>query len=822
MKNLLLKLIFLLILQFSTAQISGTITDSKGQTIPGVSIIIENSYINTSSNDKGYYDLNHSKPGNVSILYRCLGFKTKKITENITNFPFKINVVLADENYTLNEVVISNKENPANAIIKKTIAARKENTEKTAQFSADFYSRGLFKMANTPKKILGQKIGDLDGALDSTGTGIIYLSETVSKITFQKPNNLNEKIIASKVSGRDNGFSFNTARASVFDIYDNTINLNNKVISPIASNAFAYYKYKLEGTFQDENNFMINKIKVIPKRDGEPVFNGYIYVVENTWAIYGVDLDVKGYRMQQEFLDVLNLKQNFSYNKKNQIWARNSQSLNFTAGIFGIKFNGNFNYVYTNYNFDETITKKTFSNEIVSFAENSNKKDTLFWQQNRPIPLTDEENKDYIKKDSIYKKRNSKQYLDSIDSIENKFKILSPIKGYTYKNSFKKQTFSYNGLFDLSSLSFNTVQGYNFNTGLSYTNYKNEEEKGKLTTISTQFNYGFSDKRLRILGNFYHRFNSQNYASLTISAGTKATQINQQEPISKLINTIATLFFKENFIKLYNKEFASVVYSQNVSNGIFASSKIEFEQRKPLSNTTDYVTIKRNRNYTSNNPLHPNSDIIPLFKAHQVLKFSVGTRINFGSKYISRPDAKITINNSKYPTIGLSYLVNLGTSQSKYSFQKATAQVNYELSLANKGEVILNSKAAKFFNAKNISFLDFAHFNGNQTFFQPDYTSKFFLLPYYSNSTNNAYFENHTQYCDNGYLMNKIPLINKLKSQLMLSHKSLFVPNQKPYSEIAIGLNNLGFGKYKLLRIDYVKSYQNGIKTEGFMFGFKF
>jgi hypothetical protein len=32
----------------------------------------------------------------------------------------------------------------------------------------------------------------MNGALDSTGTGIISLSETFSKITFEKPNNLKE------------------------------------------------------------------------------------------------------------------------------------------------------------------------------------------------------------------------------------------------------------------------------------------------------------------------------------------------------------------------------------------------------------------------------------------------------------------------------------------------------------------------------------------------------------------------------------------------------------------------------------------------------
>ena len=96
---------------------------------------------------------------------------------------------------------------------------------------------------------------------------------------------------------------------------------------------------------------MINKIKVIAKRDSEPVFEGYIYIVEDSWAIYAVDLDIKGYRIKQEFVDVMTLKQNFSYNSTNKIWAKNTQSLDIIAGAFGIGFTGKFNYVYSNYEF---------------------------------------------------------------------------------------------------------------------------------------------------------------------------------------------------------------------------------------------------------------------------------------------------------------------------------------------------------------------------------------------------------------------------------------------------------------------------------------
>ncbi|HAT81085.1 MAG TPA: hypothetical protein DCS17_06760 [Flavobacterium sp.] len=816
---LILTLIFSV---FSNAQIRGTITDNKGIPLSLVTIFEENTYNGTSSNEQGKYELNIKKTGKHTIVFQYLGFKTQKITLTIDKFPYVQNIQLEEENYSLSEVVINAKDNPANAVIRQAIAHKKENSEKTARFKADFYSRGIFKVKDLPKKILGQKIGDLDGAVDSTGTGIIYLSETVSKIIFEKPDNLKERIIASKVSGDNKGFSYNTARSTIYDFYDNTLDFNSKMISPIADNAFNYYKYKIEGTFQDENNLMINKIKVIAKRDAEPVFEGYIYIVEDSWAIYAVDLDIKGYRMQQEIMDIMKLKQNFSYNKNNQIWAKNTQSIEFSAGIFGIKFNGKFSYVYSNYEFEKAFAKKTFTNEIVSFEDNSNKKDTMFWNKIRPIPLTIEENTDYIKKDSVHEVRNSKKYLDSIDKKGNKFKFLNPITGYSWKNSSEKKSFRYDGLLKLSSLSFNTVQGWNLDSGFSFRNWKNEEEKGKSTSVNTKFNYGFSEDRLRVTANYYHRFNNQNYANLSVFGGSKVNQFNPEEPITSFINTISTLFFKDNYMKLYNKEFAGATYSQNAGNNFYLKGTLEYQQRKPLFNTTDYTFIKTEDVYSSNNPL-PANNLIPIFEQHHLTKAAVFARINFGNKYISRPDGRLNIRNYDYPTLTFGYENAFASNEKKYEYQLITGQVRYDFDAGNKGTLGMNLKAGTFINGENISFVDYKHFNGNRTHIGTSdrYLNVFNLLPYYSNSTNKSYFETHLEHNDKGYIMNKIPLLNKLNSTLVVGFHALAVPDRKPYTEFTVGLDNLGFGKLKVFRLDYVRSFQNGIQENGVVFGLK-
>lgn len=816
--------LFILVVTFSSfsfAQIKGTISDEAGTALPFVNIYIENTYVGTTSNEKGQYELNVQNKEQVTIIFQYLGYKTQKHSINISKYPFHFNVTLKEENYKLNEVVLSSKDNPANAIIRSAMVNRKKNSDKTARFTADFYSRGIFRMKNAPKKILGQEIGDFDGALDSTGSGILYLSETVSKITFEKPDKLKERIIASKISGKNNGFSYNTAQATSYDFYDNTVELGVNLISPIADNAFAYYKYTLEGTFYDDNNNLINKIKVSPKRDAEPVFEGHIFIVEDSWAIYGVDLDIKGYRMKEEFLDVMTLKQNFSYNRTNQLWAKNSQSLEFEAGAFGIKFNGKFTYVYSNYDFKDQFEKKTFSREILSFEDNANKKDSTYWNNMRPVPLTEEENNDYLRKDSIQTLRKSKPYLDSIDAKNNKFKILKILTGYSYKNSFENWSLNYEGVIEL--IHFNTVQGWHLSTGISYT--KRNEETRKYLTYGADFNYGFSEKKFRTTGFFTTRLDTKSNSLLSLNGGSKAEQFNANNPISNLINTASSIFFEDNYMKLYEKNFVKASYQQEAINGLYLVGSLEYGERKPLYNNSDYVLFNQDKKYTSNNPLNPEDNSTAAIEKHNLFKANVNARINFGQKYLSRPDGKFNIRNEEYPTVFIGYEKGFAASEENYNYDFLAARVYYEKTIGNKGSFAINLKGGKFFDADGISFVDYKHFNGNQTHVSTAdrYLNEFNLLPYYSHSTNNSYMETHIEHNFEGFIMNKIPLLNKLKSTMVLGYHQLATPDVKPYQEFSIGLDRLGFGKFKLLRVDYVRAYNGStFLGDGVMFGMKF
>ncbi|TVZ56533.1 carboxypeptidase-like protein [Lutibacter sp. Hel_I_33_5] len=811
-------LLFCILNSFLTfSQVKGKVTDTKNKSLSFVNIYLENSLTGTSSNDNGEYLLAINKKGKHTIVFQFLGYKTFKKTINIQKFPHQLNVKLEEEQMMLDEISITSGENPAIKIIRNVISSKEKNTNNLSKYTADFYSRGLFKIKDAPKKILGQELGDLGGGLDSTRSGIIYLSETVSKITsLKKPKKFKEIIVASKVSGRDNGISFNQAAEVNFNLYENQVLIaESKLFSPISDYAFSYYNYKLTGSFYDKEKRLINKIELIPKRKNDRVFGGFLYVVEDSWAIYGSDLTATGAQIGNPGIDVLHIKQNYNFDHKTTSWPLILQTIDFKVGALGFYLNGRFSAAYSNYNFNPTFTDKTFGNEILAFEENATKKDAAYWNNLRSVPLTKEETNDYKLKDSIKTIRKSKKYLDSVDSKRNRFKITSPILGYTKRNTFEKKWFNYSGIID--NLGFNTVQG--FNTTVNFNFFKRKNDKGNWWTIGSDIGYGLSDKKIRPVLYFTKKWNSITKDRLGISGGNTIQQFDARNPISNRDNSIYSVFYKRNFAKFYEKTFAKIYFSKDIANGVYLYSSLEYANRKPLTNTTDYSFFKKDRVYQTNNPLNPISTAA-IFNPHKIITAEVSTRINFGNKYLSYPNFRANISNTKYPILILGYRKAFGTSNSNLNHDIVFTRIYQNVSLSNFGEFKYNTRGGIFLQQKNIAFMDYYHPLGNEIDFAPENRmSSFNLLPYYTFSTNDKYAEMHVGHNFKGFILGKVPLLNKLNFHVVGGTKALFSGGRKPYTEYSIGIDNIGWGKWRFLRVDYVRSNFGGVKNDGFLFG---
>ncbi|MFT6197873.1 MAG: hypothetical protein ACJAXY_002216 [Nonlabens sp.] len=818
-------IIVLFVSSFAKAQLTGTLTDTNKEPIPFASIYIKGTYNGTTTNQNGSYTLQLDAFKTYNIVYQSLGYQPKTLSINFLENGQVQSVALEEEVASLDTVIVNSNENPANRVIREAIANRESNRKKFSSYKADFYSRGLWRMEDVPEKFMGQEIGDLEGSLDTLSrSGVIYLSETVSKIAYEAPDNFKERIIASKISGDDNGFSANTAEGANFDFYNNNIDLNNRIVSPIADYAFNYYKYKLLGTFYDENKFLINKIEVISRRPKDNTFNGIIYIVEDQWTIYGLELSTLGENINVPVIEKLTFNQDFTYEPSSGDWIKRSQSIDFKFSFFGFKGTGRFIANYTNYDFKPSFDKKSFGPEVLSFELNANKKDSTYWNQKRPVPLTLEENKEYIKKDSIATVRNDPKYKDSVDRVNNKFKLLSPLTGYSYSNSKKNERFSYDGLIDLGSFKgFNTVQGYVIGTGFSYSKGYDEDYNRSLY-INTDINYGISDDRLRYTAEATYRFNRTNRRTLSMSAGTEVRQINNSEPISTLENSISSLAFERNFAKFYEVNFAGVAYSEEVSNGFFLSAGLNYERRQPLNNTTDQVWFTQSDvSYTDNDPVALDNNRFAPITEHELFKVGLGLTIYPGQKFQSYPDQKSNIRNEKYPAISLRYEGGLGADNSDNDFHQLSANLYQSFDMGNLGRSSYWANGGTFLGGDDISFVDFQHFNGNRLRYKLQALNPygFGLLNYYDYSTNGDYAQFHLQHDFKGFILGKIPGLNQLNYDLILSGKALFT-ERKPYFETSAGIDNIGFGKFRPFQVDYVYSMTSDRSYGAFVVGINF
>jgi len=820
MKKTILSLLLIFgVLLASQAQIKGTITGLHQEALTNVNIYLDDTYTGTTTNTNGAYELALAKTGNYTVVFQYLGYKTLKKEVSITQFPHTLDITLEESEVSLDVVNINTKTNPAIAILKKTIAQQKQNLYRIKQYTCDFYAKGIYGVKNAPKKMFGQDLDDFFVGLDSARNGIVYLSESMSKVKFKAPNNFKEHMIASKVSGRKQGFSFNSASEFNFSFYDNTIELEEtEVISPLAKFGFSYYNYSLEDLFY-EDGIAINKIKITPKRPQEKVFEGYIYIVDEQWELYGVDLKVTGKQLQSIAFEEMIIKQNFRNDPNNNFWTMISQTMDFKFKFLKLQGDGTFTAMYSNYNFSPEFDKKSFTREVFLIEKGANEKEDLYWEANRPIQLTNSEKKDYKFKDSVQIIRESKVYLDSIDKKNNKFKLGDLLMGYNHRNSYEKWSWGVDS--PLFSVQYNTVQGWNSDINLYY--FKWNEEKGSRTRLSTKINYGLSDDQFRLSGNFYKMFNNFSKPVLNISAGRKLNQFNNSEPIKPIENSISTLFFEHNYAKFYDNTFGKLSFGKELFNGFRTTITASHEIRKSVINTTNYVLLNdEDKNYTSNTPLSP-IDFSSSFKKHNISKLKINARYKLGQEYSTYPNGKY--NDSYYsekPLFRLGIESAIAASDSDYKYSLFTGEISQKLTLSNKGKFRYNISGGLFTDANKNSFIDFKHFNGNLTHFtQNNNLKKFALLPYYSLSTNKNYAEIHVEHNFKGYVLGKIPLLNKLNFNLILSSHIAILEENKPYSEYAVGLSNIGWGKVRILRVDFVKSFHHGISETGFQFGVK-
>jgi len=806
----------------SAQKIYGTVFSNKGDLLPYASITIKGTSIGASANERAKFSFAVS-PGTYTVVCQHIGYGKQEKNITIAKADEEITFILSSQELDLAEVVIKKGEDPAYAIIRQAIKKRPFYSEQVKGFECDLYAKDMMKLRTLPKKILGRKISEQDRTdmgVDSAGKGIIYLSESVSKVYSQLPDKMRLEVLSSRVSGSDGfGFTFPT----FISFYQNNVSvflnqLNPRgFVSPIADAALSMYRYKFLGSFYEDGK-EINSIQVIPRRAYEPLFSGIINITEGDWRIHSLDLRLTR-TSQLEIVDTLQISQ-IHVPVGNDVWRVKNQLIHFSFKQFGIDAIGNFVSVYSNYLINPQFAKNRFNNVIIRYDTAVNKRSRQYWDTIRPVPLEVEERLDYEVKDSLFEvRKDSLLSQSSIDSLKKKQGKIKPLnvfwKGIQRTHYSKTNTFQWGIEPLIKGLEYNTVEGVVVNLNTYYDKYF---KKWKTNfSFEPNIRYGFGNTHLNAWATLTFRTRDWETdkkikrQSWEIGAGKRVSQYNKQSQLLPLNNTINTLLWGDNFMKIYENYFVSLAFSKRFESGFRLAIGTLYEDRRQLSNTTDFTIFKNNlKNITPNYPV----DSIPAryFDPNKAFILTIDMSFRPGQRYIQYPNRKMSLG-SKYPTFSLNYTMGIkGILGSDASFDKWRFSVADGVNLKLAGTFRYKLGIGGFINHKSVFIQDFQHFNGNRSTAASEYVNSYQLAPYYINSNTEPFFSfGHIEHHFNGMLTNKIPLFRRLNWNLVIGSNAYYVNRKNHFVEAFFGLENI----LKLFRVDYVFGYTNNHSYSG-------
>ena len=815
----LLSIFFVFSFLTSSAQkIEGTVKDDEGNILPFASILVKGTPNGVSANNHGVFSIT-LPAGSYTLDCRYVGYASQEKQITLGLHDVHLDFELKQQQLTLKEVVVKQGgEDPAYEIIRQTIKKRPFYENQVKAFEAQIYIKGIIRLLHMPDMFMGKKVPEDDKhdmGLDSSGKGIVYLSESVTKVSSQQPDKFKLEVISSRLSG-SNGFGFDFP--AFISFYQNNMNvfasqINPRgFVSPIADGALNFYKYKFLGSFFEDGN-QVNVIKVIPKRDYEPLFSGIINITENDWRIYSCDLSLTK-KSQLEILDSLQIKQ-IHTPANDDVWRIKNQVLHFTFNKFGLKAAGDFVNVYSNYDLDPHFAKDFFNRVVIKYDTAVNKKSHAYWDSIRPVPLEPEEIKDYKTKDSVFAVR--KDSVPNIDSLRKKqgHVTLAQIfwSGINRTHYSVKNTYQYH--FDplIKTLQYTTVEGVVVNPSMTVSKLIPKWDT-KVTFIADA-RYGFYNKHLNPWAGLVFDSNDDfdidkkfKRRSFFIAGGKRVSQFFKESSLDGLGNSIGTLLYGQNQMKIYENYFAKTGFSKRWESGAKFLIEGEYEDRIPVANTTDFILNKKwLYRFTPNYPVEILNGPFP---RHQAVIAHASLSIKPGQRYIQFPNSKVAIGGSKYPTFILDYTKGFkNIFGSDVDFDKWSFNISDDVNLKLAGTLKYNLTLGGFLNNNAVYAQDFQHFEGNVSHIAKEYVKSFQNASYYQFSNTSSFFsELHLEHHSNGLLTNKIPLLRKLYWNLVEGTNALYVNPQTRYAEAFIGLENI----FKIFRIDAVAGFQNGFK----------
>ena len=776
--------IMLPILCFSN-HINGVISDKYGEPLPFASIYIKNTTYGVSSNAFGEYFI-ELKPGNYTIVYSYIGFKSDEKLIILQDIPQKINTILYENDQNLIEYeVVSNTKNKALEIIDKVKKVKNDYVRKSyssKEYSKNTIEKRQFKLQRKDTIEVWQ--------LDTSKTinlknDVLKFVESYGDFYSIEPNKKNwsfkayqdfadtkqEQDFVIIQSFEDFGnynitpeyevedkYEFLITLSDIeFDLFKNNIPIqiaNKPIVSPLSPGSRTYYKYDYLGFFPQKDSTKIHKIQITPRFKNELLLEGVLFIEDSTFLIKSVELELSG-PIQSEFnIENFHIIQNYQQFESQNVIDRKIIDYTIKEEIF--KIIGNVVVINSNFNLSEKKPDYFKKNQVKFFSDSANLISNEQWDGFRAIDLKKNE-VDYIQyTDSLRDYYQSEQYGLEQDSNYNKISLAKLLwQGIGHKNRYKGYSFYIWPV--VSQFNFFGIGGYRHNLGFNYN--KNISDKFKIST-ENNIDYGIVNKDFKGSTKISIISNNEKYKQLTIGIGDDYKPINR-------FPSISTAFSRSNYVR---KQHIQTAYRTELLNGLYGEMKLEYCLQTPIDNLDLESDI-----FNSTDSI---LELTPLgFEPYRKFESRIQLTWLPFQKFYYKKNKKVVLG-TKFPTVNFIYRKGVPKIfQSEVNFDYLELGVNDEFTIPHLGKSKWNIQMGAFVNKKNLRVIEWKYFRGSDRGFFSNPLSSFQLLgtTLFSES---SYLRGNYVHSFDGNIFNKLPLIGKLGLQLSGGIATLIIPDQ--------------------------------------------
>lgn len=747
--------------------------DKNNTPIPFANIYIKNISLGTSSDAEGKYFYQFSEQGVYDLVITSMGFETYETKVFIENNKTIVkNIILKQDLKVLNEIIVKGKEkDPAYGIITNAINNREKWNTQIKKSSCDIYIKAQEIITEKEKRRRKRKAEqekikeqnqkeniDLIEAQEQkrkkSETDVVS-SRNMIEINMERhykyPNKIKEVRTGYKRYGSTYGLFFKNTIENDFNFYDGIMRLPKlneiPLVSPLNSISFITYKFELIETTVEEKQ-LVYKIKMTPRKRGNATFSGHIWIQDSTFHLKKVDLSLRkgGLLIYDDF----NIQQTYIFLNDSAL-VKQRQQFDYVSKNRRNKFKGQTIVQYNNYNLNPTFPKKYFSNEVGITTKEAYKRDSSYWDKIRPEPLTPEEQKFQATKDSLYKLRNSTQYLDSLDSIFNLVDAMNILwEGIYFTNRKKKQFWGFSSLAGL--IDPFEVGGLRIGPYLTYfKKFENEQ----FIRLGGQFNFG-------VLNLDPKGYLAASYRYDPFHSGVISLYTGRQFDLVVTNDALTNLFVRNNWIE---NDFIEIDHNREIANGLFLNAGIRYAERRSIEKY-NFVSL-------FDSAFEGGNDVTP-FQEYQSFNIDIGLSYTPFQKYMREPNRKVILG-SKWPTFSLLYVKGInGLFGSDINFDYLKAEINQSFQFATLGTSSYKLTGGKFLNTEDLRYVDYKIFpRGDKWFFASLMQSM--QIQDTSLFVTDSYLKAHFTHHFNGAIINFVPLIKLLRIHTVVGSSALYI-----------------------------------------------